>query len=169
MDGRYTCIVLKNGEVTMTMRRNVSYLKALSHVLILCLCLCVVSGCNTRGSEETSSEEYSDHYYIPTTDADGHGPTGLPEGVIEHSQIMFKGKIYECLGNNPLDKLPGDDYKEVGTILEVDAYNMPTEDFCATGTTVRLRSGQKVFSSENVDSVIIVQCEDTYHLFRLQT
>ena len=115
--------------------------------------------------ESTSSGRYSDRYYDPTTDEDGHLPTGAPEEVIYYAKIMVNGKLYECRENIPWDYLPPNDFKEAGVILEVNEYKIPTEDFCACGTTVRLRSGQKVYTSESLTTVVVVQIGDEYHYF----
>ena len=119
--------------------------------------------------EETSSGKYSDRYYYPTTDADGHEATGVPAGVYPETLVMVNGKNYKLADSRAWASCPFDDYYEIGKILEVDVCVKPSEDFCATGIDVPLRSGMIIFASKSDDSQIAIRTEDQlYYIFRLE-
>ena len=154
------------------MKKNRIYCVMIAGAFILGMSL-GITGCSKKEStetvypEETSSGKYSDRYYYPTTDEYGRGETGTPPGVIMVSQVMVNGKIYECTNANAWASLPVGDFKEAGTILEVDVCLEPKEDFCATGISVPIRSGQKVYTSDKIPTQVIVQCDDgNYYIFQ---
>ena len=156
----------------ITMKKNRIYCVMIAGAFILGMSL-GITGCSKREStetvypEETSSGKYSDRYYYPTTDEYGHGETGTPPGVIMFAQVMVNGKIYECTNATAWASLPTGDFKEAGTILEVDVCVEPKEDLCATGISVPIRSGQKVYTSEKISTQVIVQCDDgNFYIFQ---
>ena len=111
-------------------------------------------------AEGTSSGEYQDVLYIPTTDADGHGPTGVV-GVITPAQIMVNGKIYKYQYDG-MKYLP-DGFEEIGKILQVNDFKKPEKDFFAAGPDLRLRSGQPVYASKDNEKRVVILCEDGYY------
>ena len=111
-------------------------------------------------AEGTSSGDYQDMLYIPTTDADGHGPTGAV-GVITPAQIMVNGKIYKYRYDG-MKYLP-DGFEEIGKILQVNDFKEPEKDFFAAGPDLRLRSGQSVYASKDHENRVVILCEDGYY------
>ncbi|MBR5975705.1 MAG: hypothetical protein IK020_11055 [Clostridiales bacterium] len=115
--------------------------------------------------EGTSSGEYQDVFWQPTTDADGRGPTGLPAGVFE-PQIMINGKIYTYRYDG--ERVLPDGYSEIGKLLEVNDYRIPERDFCGAGGGMFMASGQSIYATEGDDTVIYVKIEDKYYAFRCE-
>lgn len=124
---------------------------------------------STEDLEETSSGKYSDRYYHPTTDDDGHEATGVPAGIYPDTLVMVNGKYYKLIDSRAWAECPLADYYEIGKLLEVDVCVKPDEDFCATGIGVPLRSGMSIFASKSDDSQIAIRTEDElYYIFRLE-
>lgn len=111
--------------------------------------------------EGTSSGEYQDVLYNPTTGEDGLLPTGFPAGAIDPPQIMVNGKLYKY-DFDGVKYLP-DGYEEIGKILEVNDFQVPEKDFCAAGPSLLLCSGQSVYGSKDNEKRIVVHCENGYY------
>ena len=116
-------------------------------------------------AEGTSSGEYQDVYWNPTTDEEGHGPTGLPEGVFE-PQIMVSGKIYTYRYDG--ERVLPDGCSEIGELVEVNDFRIPERDFCGAGGGMRMTSGQPVYAAEGDENVVYVKIDDGYYAFRCE-
>jgi len=118
--------------------------------------------------EETSSGKYSDRYYHPTTDGDGHEATGVPGGIYPETLVMVNGQYYKLFDSRAWAECPIEDYYEIGKILEVDVCVKPSEDFCATGIDVPLRSGMVILASKSDNNRIAIRTEEQlYYIFQL--
>lgn len=137
---------------------------ACSVVLVL-FGLLVFASCNKSDaindsipiSEESIEESVSDSQ-------EETAPTGLSEGMITPPQIMYQGVIYEYRFMGKRDGLPNG-FTEVGTILSVNDYEIPSQDFYVGGRELKLAVEQQVFASESDNSRIAVLCDEGYYMF----
>lgn len=116
--------------------------------------------------EGTSSGKYSDRYYdgSTTTDEDGHGPTGTPVGVIGNPQIMVNGTLYYYSYYGPKYAIP-EGFEKIGTVLEVNDYRVPKEDFCMVAIGMGVYSGDEVYGSSSDSSRVFIKDGDVYYTF----
>lgn len=91
--------------------------------------------------------------------------TGYQSGVIEQPQIYYNGSIYYYFGTE-LDRELPDNYKYVGSVLNVDNSKEPQNNFDA----VQLHIGQKIYATldKNVGSVYVEYGEEEYAIFSLK-
>ena len=125
-------------------------MKKLSIILLLTISLLLCS-CST---EKTASNTTSESLQSIIT------PTGVSEGQYEQPTIYFNGNLYSYNFQGRQSSL-ANQYVSIGSIENVDMYNMPTEDFHATG--VDLQIGQEVYA-ETTDnpSVVFVEVGNEY-------
>ena len=118
--------------------------------------------------EGTSSGKYQDRYYVlsTTTDEDGHGPTGTPVGVIGNPQIMVNGTLYYYSYYGPKYAIP-EGFEKIGTVLEVNDYRVPKEDFCMVSIGIGVYSGDEVYGSSSDSSRVFIKDGDAYYTFNL--
>ena len=136
--------------------------------LILISFVFVIASCNkdTVTDDSSSATFLSEENNSESTisDAIELAPTGLSEGMITPPQIMYQGVIFEYKFMGKNTKLP-EGFEEAGTILVVDDYEKPSQDFYAGGREITLAMGQQVFASEADHSRIAVFCDDGYYMF----
>ena len=118
-------------------------------LIVLISVICFVA-CEKTNATDQSSEELT--------------PTGLSEGMISPPQIMYNGVIYKYRFSGKRTGLL-EDFKEVGTVLAVNDYEIPGQDFHAGGREMHFAQGQKVFASEADQTKISVYCDDGYYMF----
>lgn len=126
-------------------------LTSLIIVLLISLFLCSCMG--EKVSKYTSQSSETDESLI-------NNPTGVSEGQIQQPTIYYQGNLYSYSFQGFQTTLASR-YALIGVVKDVDLYNMPTEDFCATG--VDLQSGQEVYAeTTDCPSLIFVDLSDTY-------
>lgn len=129
--------------------------------LIVLLSLFSFVACDNTKATDDSKDSSSYSEAESTSDL---SPTGLSDGMISPPQIMYKGVIYKYRFSGKRTGLL-DDFKEVGTVLAVNDYEIPGQDFHAGGREMHFAQGQKVFASEADQTKISVYCDDGYYMF----
>lgn len=146
--------LLRKGGPEMMLRKTL--IKQTCIALIVLLSLASFAACDkTDNSKDTS---------VSSVRSEETTPTGLSEGMISPPQIMYKGVIYKYRFSGKRTGLL-DDFKEVGTVLAVNDYEIPGQDFHAGGREMHFAQGQKVFASEADQTKISVYCDDGYYMF----
>ena len=129
--------------------------------LIVLLSLFSFVACDNTKATDDSKDSSS---YSEAGSPSDMSPTGLSDGMISPPQIMYQGKIYEYRFSGKRSGLL-DDFKEVGTILSVNDYEIPSQDLCAGGKEMHFAQGQRVYASESDRTKIAVYCDDGYYMF----
>lgn len=126
--------------------------------IIILIVLCI-SGCSQQSGELLPSMQVAINQTTEseTTSQDINTiPTGLPNGYYEQPMIMYNGTLYRFYATGISESLP-DGFEYAGTIQSYDGKNIPTEDFQATGTDLKI--GQEIYSNPEKTDVIKVRYE----------
>ena len=139
----------------------------LSIAVIMCMML-LFSGCKKKSETPTSDISSSKPVSTGTSssqpDNTKNDPTGLSSDMISPPQVKVNGIIYVYHYNGKRERLT-DEYEIIGTVTEVNDYEIPKDDFCAGGGELNLRTGQEIYVYKQNDSVVAVRCEDGYYMF----
>lgn len=135
-------------------------------VVVLSL-LFLLSGCEKKHGTFVSDDSSNPITTVTSSSQSGDAgsdPTGLSSGMISPPQVRIKGIVYVYHYNGRREQL-NDDYEIIGTINDVNDYEIPKDDCCAGGRELDLRAGQEIFGLKQNDSVIAVKCKDGYYMF----
>ncbi len=125
-------------------------MKHLESVLIIAVLILGLCSCSYKDQESYETSETSGAI----------DETGLDNGQIEKPAIYYQGNLYSY-NFQGFQETIASRFNLIGTIEEVDLYNMPSEDFFATG--VDLREGQEVYAeTEDNPLLIYVDVGDLY-------
>lgn len=138
-----------------------------STVVVLSM-LFLLSGCGKKQGTFVSDDSSSNPVTTVTSSSQsgdaGNDPTGLSSGMISPPQVKVNGIVYVYHYNGKRERLT-DEYEIIGTVTEVNDYEIPKDDFCAGGGELNLRTGQEIYVYKQNDSVVAVRCEDGYYMF----
>ena len=138
-----------------------------STVVVLSM-LFLLSGCGKKQGTFVSDDSSPNPVTTVTSSSQsgdaGNDPTGLSSGMISPPQVRIKGIVYVYHYNGRKERL-NDDYEIIGTINDVNDYEIPKDDCCAGGRELDLQVGQEILGLKQNDSVIAVKCEDGYYMF----
>lgn len=130
---------------------------ALRNILLAVSILGLITACPSCATAKDTEKGAAES--VSTTDVDGKGPTGLPNGMIDRPQIWIDGTLYYYHFDGEIYLLP-EDFEKIGTILEVNDFTVPDKDFCAASGGLGLTSGQEIWASEDHPDQVYIQCSD---------